>query len=116
VREAHSGMFPDDWRYDAIHSALSDIHDSGYDDEYDAMDGSGEFADGNVDAYNGERAAWLASHLSRAGYVDQARDDGLVAEDADIYDRIGVGQYAESEEVYASVVQSLQARLDELED
>lgn len=110
AREAHGDLFPDDWRYASIRSALGAIHDSEPDnlDEY-----AHEWADRNVDTYNGSRTAWLASNLSRAGYCDDATDEFGPAES--IFDAIGRGQYMESLELYAAVAQALRDRADALE-
>jgi hypothetical protein len=113
--QAHDNgeMLPDDWRYSAIVAALG-FHS---DDDGTPSDEQGhEFADGHVDAYNGARLAWLASHGARSGYVDQAREDGLAGENADLLEQIGAGQYVESLEVFEQVRGFLQDRLDELED
>ena len=108
VHEAHGDMLPDDWRYECIQDALGFIHDNDADE-----DSSHEFADQAVDVYTGSRLAWLASHLNRPNYCDEAADEGLVSPDTDIVTRIGVGQYMEAQEVYASVVSSLQDKLAE---
>lgn len=115
VHEAHGDMLPDDWRYEAIMDALSHIGDTDAETADDLDDESHEFADGHVDVYNAARAEWLASHLARGGYVDQAIDDGLADPSQGVYQLIGVGQYVELEEVFASVRQSLADRLEELE-
>lgn len=114
-RDAHGEMLPDDWRYDAIHSALGHIADSGADDTDDLDDAGHEFADGHVDVYNGPRAAWLASHSYRAAYTDDAVSE-LGGEGLDTYERIGLGQYAESLEVFESVRQSLADEMERRED
>ena len=116
VRSAHYGvpdmlMFPDDWRYAAIVSSLDAI--TGADDIQEAAH---EFADANVDAYNAERLAWLASDRNRPYYVDQAREDGLADEGTDLLEVIGAGQYVESLEVFEQVRSFLQDRLDTLDD
>lgn len=111
VREAHGDFFPDDWRYEAIMDAAGFIADCD-----DPDDGRSEFADGHVDVYNAARVAWLGSSLWRASYCDEAVAEGLVAADADIYDRIGVGQYVESEEVYGLVLQALEERVEAVEN
>jgi hypothetical protein len=118
VREAHGEFLPDDWRYDAIRSALGDIGDSGAETADDLDDVAHEFADGNVDTYNAARIAWLASHLSRAGYCDDAAQEfGFeVTQERGIFDLIGLGQYRESEEIFQSVRESLEARLEEMQD
>ena len=107
VHEAHGdGFLPDDWRYDSIRSALESISEG---DE----DGS-EWADGNVDVYTGRRITWLASNMQRASYVDEAVEE-LGHSDQGITGDIGVGQYAESVEVFGLVLQAVQERVDELE-
>lgn len=114
VHEAHGDLLPDDWRYESIRSALSHIHDCDYADADEAHDGASEFADGNVDTYNGARVEWLGSHLARGGYCDEAAEELGWDPSAGIYGLIGLGQYRESEEIYFSVVGSLGERLDEL--
>jgi len=105
-------LLPDDWRYATIVSALELLAEA--DDPDD--DAAHEFADENVDIYNHDRLAWLAAHSARPGYVDQAREEGLIGADADTLDAIGVGQYVESLEVFEQVRSFLQDRLDSLDD
>lgn len=113
--EAHGDFLPEDWRYEAIRAAVAHIGDTDAETEDDLSDESHEFADGNVDVYNADRFRWLASNLNRAGYVDEAVEE-LGHSGQGITGDIGYGQYAELQEVFAIVVQSLQARLDELAD
>ena len=105
VREAHGEMLPDDWRYATIEAALEFIA------ENDDADG-GEFADLNVDTYNGDRFAWLASHIDRQGYVNEGTDE-LGHSDQGISGDIGIGQYVEGREVFESVRQSLEDHASE---
>lgn len=116
VHTAHGSDFlPDDWRYQSIRSALDAIEESGADD-FDALDDEGaEWADGNVDIYNGRRLAWLASNLGRAEYCDTAAEEMGTGADAGIMDRIALGQYAESREVWELVVSALRDRAEEIE-
>ena len=109
VYAAHGDFFPDDWRYDAIRSALSAIHDDDL-----SEDDAGEWADTNVDAYTGARLAWLASNLNRAFYCDDAVEE-LGSPETGIIDRIGLGQYAESEEVFQLVYRALEERAEATE-
>lgn len=115
-RAAHGDMFPDDWRYDCIHSALGHISDTGADDTDDLDDAGHEFADSHVDVYNAARLEWLSSNLTRAGYCDEAEQEvgypGIA--EGGIFQMIGLGQYAESLEVFESVRQSLAERMDDL--
>jgi hypothetical protein len=63
---AHAGMMSDDWRYEFIQDALGAIEDGADDDGID------------LDAlypYSADRLAWLASHLDRPGYCDEAAED-----------------------------------------
>lgn len=116
IREAHSSMLPDDWRYDCIHSALGHISDTGADDTDDLDDAGHEFADSHADVYTSELLAWAASNAYRLGYVDDARSEGLIPDDADEAKRLMIGQYCEALEVFESVRQSLAERMDELTD
>jgi hypothetical protein len=63
---AHGDLMPDDCRYEFIQDALSAL-----------ADGAGE--DGiDLDAlypYTADRLDWLASHLDRPGYCDEAAAD-----------------------------------------
>lgn len=113
VHEGHGGILPDDWRYSTIEAALDHIADNDLEDENEAREADAEFADEAVDVYTAARFAWLASHLSRQGYVDEATEDFGPAES--VADAVGRGQYLEAREVYESVVTSLVDRLDELE-
>lgn len=107
---AASGDFgPDDWRYASIASALEFVAESS-----DPEDEDGDWADGNVDFYTGARVAWLASNLNRAAYCDEAADE-FGNPEADTVERIGLGQYQESREIYGSVLSSLQHRVELLE-
>jgi hypothetical protein len=106
--EAHGDMMPDDVRYEYIVDALDIIAEHG--DDADAA----ESLDSNVDIYNSDRTAWLASHNGRQEYADRAVSDGL-CDGADIMQTLGCAQYLEREEVYGSVLASLQAQLEEVE-
>jgi hypothetical protein len=104
VMNAHGDFLPDDWRYDCIRAVLGDIADNEPDDldEFAA-----EFADGQVDVYNGARTAWLASNLNRAAYCDEAAEEFGYDSEQGVFGLIGLGQYMEASEVYAAVVESL---------
>src|SRR3990167_9583561 len=92
-------MFPDDWRYECIHSALEAISEADIPEDV-----SSEFADNQVDAYNGERLARLASNSLRVYYCDDAAQVLEAAADADMLYRIALGQYAEASEVCGQVL------------
>lgn len=114
AREAHDGMFPDDWRYACIGAAVDAIADAGEDADLDDL--SHEFADGQVDTYTGERFAWLSSNLRRQNYVDDAASEGLASAETEIAERIAFGQYMEAMEVYAAVRSFLEDRAEDADD
>ncbi len=105
--DAHGGMMPDDYRYDMIHSALytiADVDDDATED--DIREDSHGYADSAVSVYHSDRIQWLASHGLRQGYVDEAVEE-LGRPEGGISDEIAYGWYAEAEEVFGSVLQSL---------
>jgi hypothetical protein len=108
VHDAHGDFLPDDWRYQSIRDAIGFIHDV---EPGDLNDGH-EFADQNVDTYTGSRFAWLASNLQRAGYCDEAAAEFGTDPEGGIVQLIGMGQYMESLEVWASVVEGLREQID----
>ena len=109
--DAHGNMFPDDWRYETIREALEFI--AGADADLDDL--SAEFADG-VDVYTTDLYAWLSSSFHRQGYCDDAQADGLVGPDADMAQRITLGQYVERLEVFGLVLDSLRTVAEAIED
>jgi hypothetical protein len=111
VRESHGDFLPDDWRYNAIESALEWIAGEGEDEDPHA------FADANTDVYTDALGAWLNSSIqSRGGYVDDAVDEFGWPSDRGIAGAIALGQYVELCEVYYLVERALEARLKVLGD
>lgn len=97
IRAAHNdaAMLPDDWRFAAIREAAGAIEDA-----EDLADAGDQFAD-NVDVYNGELLAWVASRLSRMDYCDEAMEEfgkpdsmtallqwGQMAERREVFDQL----------------------------
>jgi hypothetical protein len=105
VRLAHASMLPDDWRYATVREALDFIADSIR--EEDAEEEAGTFAQ-STDDYTSDVLAWLGSHSSRTGYVDEAISDGLTSPSAGIISVIACGQYLERCEVYRLVLSALE--------
>ena len=101
---AHGDMMPDDWRYRMISDALDILADRKDDDGYH------ESLDNDVSIYNSDRTAWLASHLDRAGYVDDAIDEYGWDKERGIFGALGIGEYKEREEV----LYLIKAALEEL--
>ncbi len=96
--EAHGDMLPDDFRYEFIVSAL-DIIAHADEDDYSAA------VDGEVDIYNGTLAAWLASNLTRAGYVDEFTEE--MGHNRGVMGDIAGGQWQERTEVLSLVLSFL---------
>jgi hypothetical protein len=112
VRDAHEDMLPGDYRYRAVEGALEAIRDA--DDDADLEDVLREWAGEAVDdSYRG-LLRWLDSYAGhRFGYCDEARESGLVADDAGIVARLQAGQRVELEAVGASVLASLREQAGE---
>ena len=107
IEDAHGDMFPDDFKYETIHSALCDIADVGTDDAVDGLEAG---------VYNSDLLKWLSSDLSRAEYVNEAMTElGLSFGDIDggVMGMIGLGQIKEKREIYSSVIASLEALASE---
>jgi hypothetical protein len=97
---AHADMMPDDWRYGFIQDALAALEDGAGEDRLD------------LDAlypYTSDRLDWLASHLDRPGYCDEAAEDaGGPA--GDILTFVAWGMDRELREVFGLV----RSRLEEI--
>lgn len=72
-----------------------------------------EIADSSVPVYNAQRTAWLAESLAHAGWVDDAQSEGLVSDDADLFDRIAAGMYQQAYAVASAVLEALQTLRDD---
>lgn len=104
VRDAHDGMLPDDWRFDAIAAAVEFLADN-----EDAGDRVDEWADGMIDTDMRALVDWLGSHVSRWAYCDEARAEwGGSAEY--LSEDVMRGQYLEALEVFGFVVRALEER------
>lgn len=117
VREAHgTEMLPDDYRYRWIAEALSLLAESLPADveveDADVDDLATEFGN-DVSVYTADLLAWLSSNLSRIAYCDEAISEGLT-EANDLTAIIMVGQAAERQEVFQSVVAALANFTEEL--
>lgn len=109
VFPAHGDMLPDDWRYETVWLACEWIAENAG----NAEDTSGEFADSRVDIYTSALTDWLGSHVTRPGYVDDAREEFGACDDASgILGEIARGQYLEASEVYSLTFAALDARAD----
>lgn len=116
LRAAHDGgdMMPNDWSYSLAHDMAHYIAESlerGEDCERCEIISEG--ADSLVPCYNGERLAWLASHLSRAGFVDQANEDYGLPGEGGIMAMIGRGIYCELEMIGSALFDAIEAEAGE---
>lgn len=107
-RDAHGRMLPDDFKFEFIHDALQAIAD--HDETDEARDSLAP------DTWTKSRLDWLASNLSRTEYVNQAVQDFGHPVNFDVAEVIGQGQLLEMQEVFDSVVNSLEENEDETED
>jgi hypothetical protein len=97
---AHADMMPDDWRYEFIQDALNALEDGADEDrlELDALY-----------PYTADRLNWLASHLDRPGYCDEAAEDAGGPPD-DILAFVAWGMDREMHEVFGII----HAKLEEI--
>jgi hypothetical protein len=95
---AHGGMMPDDWRYELIQDALGAIEDGADEDRLD-LDG--------LYPYTADRLDWLASHLDRPGYCDEAAED-MGGPPGDILAFVAWGMDRELREVFGLVRSKLE--------
>lgn len=102
LHKAHGDMFPDDYRYRFIESAVD--HFANVDDA-DDDDGRHGAVDSAVDVYNGRLTAWLASNLRRIEYCDDAAEE--FGNPDSLVKLIQYGQYAEIDETFGMVASAL---------
>lgn len=108
VHEAHGDEFPDDWVYATCSRVAFDIDDG--------MDDAHEIADSQTDVYNVSRVAWLAGNWQRASWVDQAREEGILIEGADLFEQLGIGQYMQIRHIAQTLLDAVEANQDEPEE
>ena len=109
VRVAHGDMFPNDWRYKAI--VLDSISAAGYGDEFNVADRH-EITDYLVNVTTHDLLTWVASRNDRSDYVNEAMREYPRGDDFDLIQALQMGQYAEYDEIFSSVLESLQKQLD----
>lgn len=105
-------FFPMDWIYDKTENALDHIANlDAIGSDFD--DAGHEYADSNVDLYNGELAAWLAENLQFGEYCDDAaREYGSDGEG--IYRSIQLGQYSFLRDLFAAVLNALESVAEDM--
>lgn len=114
VYEAHGSMLPDDWKFACCELAVDAIADAGEDADLDDL--AHEFADGQADVYNADRLKWLASHMDRVYYVEDAvKEFGTPTDEDGQFDLlrvIGLGQYAEAMECFNAMRSAIEAEVE----
>ena len=102
VYDAHCDLFPDDYRYQFVVSALDAF--SNYEDPQTALEQI------EADPYNYQLIDWLGSNAVRISYADQCCfwRDGM-----SITDIIRDGQVTEKYDTYHSVLKHLYQQLEE---
>jgi hypothetical protein len=108
IHEAHGDMLPDDYKYEFVVDALGTIEEYGDEDDYF------EGIDASVDVYTSALTKWLASHIERTYYLNEAIKEYSGEKDTSV-DFLMVAQFKEREEVFYSVLQSLKEQLEEEE-
>lgn len=109
-----SPRLPDDWICEETAGiAYALAHDYSCSDADSARDRASEIADNRIDAYNSARSAWLASHLNNGALVDDAVAEGIVSAEADLYERIGMGQYIGAQRIAYSIIDQCEREADE---
>ena len=100
IQECHDGELPNDWRYDAVVATFEAIAGG---EKY-----AENIADGLLDAYNGDLLKWLGDDLSRAKYIEEAREnyDGFDST-LDVFRQIGAGQYFVLEQIAETVLEAV---------
>lgn len=104
-------MLPDDWRYEMIEDALRCISEANDDDS--AQERADEH---EAPIYNHERLRWLASHLWRPSYCDQAEEEIGTPDGVGLLDRVAMGYLYEFRMVFRSVLSSIKAELERREE
>lgn len=103
THEAHGDMLPDDYKYQFIVEALDAL--ANYEDP-DDIDSEIE-----PDPYTHDLNKWLASNLTRAGYVNEAVEN-MGHSDQGVTGDISMGQYQEKCEVLGIVRRFLEERIE----
>lgn len=98
VRDAHADYAPDDYRYEYIVDALELLSESEDPDEArEALE---------ADIYTSDLTEWLASNISRVGYLSEVLEEFPDTDDG--FDLLSRAQYQERSEIFDSVLDSLE--------
>ena len=94
IRDLHDGELPNDWRYQMIVRIIDEIIEiSQHSDSPEWLDASYQIADSLTCIYTAELAAWFAENASRCEYHDERQEDGCIAANVGLSDRLQAGQF-----------------------
>lgn len=100
--DAHGDMMPNDHRYSFIVEALTALAED--DEDGDSIE---------ADSYTADLTGWIHSRTDRYAYCDQAVEEGYGF--TDTVTLLSLGQLMEKREVFQLVKESLEARIDDLD-
>ena len=106
VQEAHLGEFPNDWRFDTVHSIASTLAEMPDSEDWDVdnfRDESHEVADSLVDVYTSDLLQWVAGNINRHQWDDSDIANG-VEPHGDIAALVRLRQYEEIESMVHAVL------------
>jgi hypothetical protein len=111
-------MWPDDYRYATIERLICIFLDYAKNSQNytieNMVEDLPEISDSLVDVYDRDLKNWLSSHHFRAGYCDQAQEEGMTDTDTGILARIVCGQILEIQELGGNLISWLEEYLEEL--
>lgn len=123
VLDVHNGAMPCDYCYELARACVDfflETLDDGDGREFldDSLDAAHDFADSFVSVYNADAVRWLADDLSRADYIDQAREElglefGADEFGAGIFGALRAGMVAQALDAFATVAQAIEANADD---
>lgn len=118
IHAALDGRGPDDWVYEHTYRLACDFSEREAESADDLRNGDSlhEIVDGMVDIYNSDRLRWLAMNLVNVDLCDEARESGVVADDASMLDRIAAGQYMALERIANALLDAAEERASEIEE
>lgn len=110
VKEFHgTHILPDDYRFEVMSQIIKELEFNYLDAELgEISDRRDEIINDIVDIYTAELTEWLASHLERVEYCNNAKVDNLPP-DADMSAIMGMGQYLEIDEILSNLLEILES-------
>lgn len=113
VRAAHHDELPNDWRFAKIRELAYSLAE--YESANVARDSAGEIAQAAASVYTGTILGWYADIPSRLDYVTEWREAMGTESRGGILDELIVGQYYCLEQMAHEIIDTSEARAEELE-